>query len=341
MVDVGIGGLPELDSQWRFFDLVQDPDGHREPRLRLEENLGEGSSDAARAASRMYWAGAEAKWDDLVLSVSRGRPVALLPERSGLVVLDCDVKAFDERGYVVEGPGRARWGGGAVHRGIDDLHRVVTGLGHSVSEIDTYTVETKSGGYHLYFRCAPGLMRSSGHRENWLVDVKASANTWVVCPPTEGYRVVRNVEARVMPDWLRAWIMQLSVNTEPLGGRARVERRRTLMRSGSEARGTMRRIEQRAGGRPGGHATYDQAAGLYERWIADLLAGVREANWVGGWNQEIYNTACTLREVGVEDGAALGMILEAADPWDERERRSVERTVASAQNRLRRETGAM
>ena len=335
---------PEPDAGWRFFDLVQDADGHRGPRLRLEESLDAGASDAARAASRMYWAGAGASWGDLTGSVAAGRPVALLPERSGLVVLDCDVKAFDERGYVVTGPGRAVWGGGAVRRGVDDLVRVVRGLGHEAEEVlSTFTVETKSGGLHLYFRCAPGLMRSSGHRENWLVDVKASANCWVVVPPTAGYRVVDGRAAAVMPEWLRAWIMQLGVHTEPLGGRTRAERRVAAMRAGREGQRTVARISRERGLSPdgAGHATRDHAQGLYEAWVADLLSGVREANWVGGWNQEIYNCACTLAEMAVPDGDTLSMIVEAAAPWDERERRSVERTVASAQRKIRRETGAM
>lgn len=313
---------PEPDPLFRFIDLVKD-EGRWTPRLKLPENV-PADRVGERAAGAMYWDGAWARWQELAQSVGQGRGIGLLPQRSGLVVLDCDVRQRDGDGFVVVGDGRARWTGGAVQRGYDDLVRVVLGMGRVLPR--TWTVSTKSGGVHLYFRCAPGTMRSSGHRDGWCVDVKASSNTWVVAPPTPGYTVVDRSEVALMPDWLAGWLRDdLHRVTEPLGGRARATRN-------TELRDSYTRTKYGSG--TGERAKAQTLAVLRERWVEHVLLSVQESNALGGWNNQLYQAACTLHDVGYEDDEIQQMVLEAAAPWDEREQRAAVRTVASALGRV-------
>lgn len=323
MTDVAHGeSIPEPDPLFRFIDLAKDSDGRWTPRLRLPENV-PADKIAERAAGAMYWSGAWAGWEDLQGSVDAGRGIGLLPERSRLVVLDCDVRQRDGDGFVKVGDGRAKWAGGVVQRGIDDLLRVAAGLGQALPA--TWTVQTKSGGLHLYFRCAPGAMRSSGHREGWCVDVKASGNTWVVAPPTPGYTVADRSAVALMPGWLAQWLNRDLANvTEPLGGRARAER-------GRELRDHRQRVRHGAGFTE--REKSRRLAELSAVWIDDVLLRVAEANMYGGWNNEIYQAVCSLQDVGVDDREIREKVMEAAAPWDERERRAAERTVASALGR--------
>jgi Bifunctional DNA primase/polymerase, N-terminal len=315
------------DPLFRFMDLAQTEDGRWTPRLRLPENT-PADKLTERANGAMYWSGAWARWSDLQESVDAGKGIALLPHRSGLVVLDCDVRMRDGDGFVITGDGRAKWSGAQVDRGYDDLMRVVIGMGQVLPK--TWTVRTKSGGMHVYFRCAPNQLRSSGHREGWCIDVKASVNTWVVAPPTAGYSVVDDAPPAAIPAWLASWLVQdLHRVTEPLGGAARAER----------SKATKIRYEQVKYGTYGGSTEATrrnnlEVSGLAEQWRTEILLRVREANLYGGWNNEIYQAVCMLRDAGHAKDDIEQWVVEAASPWDDRERRTAHRTVASALARV-------
>jgi hypothetical protein len=309
----------EVDPFLRFIDLGRDEDRWT-PRLRLPGNV---PADALedRAKGEMYWSGLAADWEDLAAIVAAGRAPAVLVERSGVVVLDCDVRHLGDAGFVVREPGRAVWGAGSTQYGEQDLYRAVRGLGQVLPR--TWTVSTKSGGRHFYFRAPSGALRSSGHRKGWAVDVKASPNAWVVAPPTPGYAVVDDSPIATLPDWLAAWLRDELPKTEPLGGRERT------------ARGAARREEYLDGIKEqvSGRVLGESMGAVVTRWRDEVLLRVREANMYGGWNQEIYNAACLLDEAGHSHAYITGALLAAAKPWDERERRAAERTIASALGR--------
>lgn len=324
-------GVGWTDPLFRYIPLIKD-DGRWKPCLVLPENCAPEDHDG-RAAGSAYWQGAPADWPDLQRAVAAGQGVGVLVERSGLVVLDCDVRMRDEHGYVVQGPGRAVWSGARRDVGFDDLARVCAGLGHEVPA--TYTVRTKSGGVHLYYRTAPNALKSSGHREGWAVDVKASAHTWVVAPPTEGYRILTPETAPVapLPEWLLAWLRdRLAVDLPPLGGAARAAR----TRSAGERFATRPSAYEAERGRriDGSPLPAGSMEELIKGWAHEILVRIRESNYYGGWNNEIYIGACRLSEAGYAGSDVLSMILEAATPWNEAEKRTVERTVASALGRV-------
>lgn len=138
--------------------------------------------------AELYWAGAVASWAELLACVGGGRDVAVLPAASGLLVLDCDVKWYHADTAFVVSERTARLAPAVQRHGIDDLGRVVRELGHSPAELATYTVRTKSGGYHLYYRVPEafvGVLGTSHHRHEWRVDVIASQHSWVAAPPTQ------------------------------------------------------------------------------------------------------------------------------------------------------------
>jgi hypothetical protein len=306
-----------VDPFLRFIDLARDEERWT-PRLRLPENVAAGNLKD-RAAGEAYWGGLGAGWEDLAGVVGAGRGVAVLVERSGVVVLDCDVRHRDDAGFIVKEPGRAVWGAGSTQYGEEDLMRLVLGLGQVLPK--TWTVGTKSGGRHLYFRCPPGALRSSGHRRDWCIDVKASPNAWVVAPPTPGYTVVDDSPIAVLPAWLFTWLRDELPRTEPLGGQARVHR--TTDRRAQYLNDLQRELSGRT----------SSSVGIIAKWRDEVLLRVREANMFGGWNNEIFVAAKRLHEAGYPDDEVTSMIMEAANPWDERERRTAARTIASALGR--------
>lgn len=308
-----------LDPFLRFIDLVKS-DEHWTPRLRLPENTAPERIDE-RAAGEKYWNGGVADWAALQAAVDAGKGVAVLVERSGLLVLDCDVRHRDDAGWIVREPGRASWDAGGTQYGEEDLYRIVAGMGRTLPK--TWTVGTKSGGTHFYFRCAPKSVRSSGHRRGWAVDVKASANTWVVAPPTPGYSVIESYEIAVAPDWLVDWLNTDLMRLEPLGGAQRATRSHQVRTQYQE------QVKTHAAGQVG-----EGIADIQQRWVSELLLRVAESNVYGGWNQEIFNAACLLREAGYTDEAITEIVVKTARPWDERERRTAERTVKSALGRV-------
>lgn len=328
-VSDGTHGAVVVDPEWALLILASDPDRGWMPRVVRPENLPANATDGERAFSHSYWRGAHgAGWSDLVEVVDGGGAVGLFPERSGLVVIDCDVRQVDPAGFVVRGPGLAEWSGGSVRRGVDDLGRVAADAGARVPR--TWRVRTKSGGEHLYFRQRPeghalGRVTSTGHRDGWLIDVKASPNTWVVVPPTTGYAVIDDHPVADLPEWLSAWLAALHERTIPVGGVARAERTARRASAQSAYLGARAGLVEPTGGSGEGGLV-----GMFEAWCADVLRDVMESNRHGAWNSAIFQAACVLLEAGVSVEVAVRMVLMAAAPWDARERRSALRTVGSA-----------
>lgn len=284
-----------LDPDWRFIPLTTK-DGKARPMHAMN-------------AQPSYWEGASPDWEGFQGWVTGGNPIGMLVERSGLVVLDCDVKEYDSQGWVIQG-NTASFSPATYRHGITDLTRVAGEHGKTV--VPTFTVRTKSGGYHLYYRQNPQLpVTSKPHRDGWLIDVKASRNSWVVAPPSPGYEVVRDLPAAVMPLWLARWVSELTRLTMPIGG-ARV---RNVMLDAARLRVNL---------------IGSKDEDLFTRWVSTVLTVVALANRHGGWNNEIYRASHELFDVGLSLDEVEPAVLRAAAPVDERERRGAVDTIRSA-----------
>jgi hypothetical protein len=238
-------------------------------------------------AKPSYWEGATADWADLLDAVdNRKLRVAILPERSGLVILDCDVSG--ELTLVTKSSAVF-----TEEHGIDHLNRVAAGRGKELPP--TYTVRSPSGGLHLYYgqneHCP---VRSHGHRPGWLIDVKASPNTYAVAPPTPGYEVIRDLPVAVLPYWLARHIRGLSLRMGSCHPR----------------------------GRSAGPLTDGMREGIL-RYVAQCAVS-------GGWNNAVYWAACRFIEADMGLDEMTELILGAAPPWDEAGARRVRRTIESA-----------
>lgn len=278
-----------IHESWRYLPLTAD----RTPLKNYR-----------RDSHPEYWAGISGTWDDLVEWTTDGKAMGLLTHESNLVVIDCDQKTtFDVSGNSARP---------VQHHGIDDLKRVAAELGETITP--TFTVHSKSGGYHLYYRANDDWpVRSRGHRDGWIIDVKASPRTFVVTVPTAGYTVVRDLPVATIPEWLARFTFQLKARTEPLGGRVVREKMMEIREIRDNPNGTMT-----SGGE------------LYERWKTLTLELVTESSDHGGWNDRIYVTARQFFDVGIDADEAAELIAEAAKPWNQRELHNVQRTVASA-----------
>lgn len=276
-----------LGEKWRYLPLTKD-------RTPLK--------GYTKTSHPEYWEGITGTWDDLEKWVSGGKAaVGILACESGLVIVDCDVKK------VFESVGNTA--GMVEYHGINDLKRVCEELGHVVPP--TYTVESKSGGYHLYYRQHPDWpLRSSGHRENWHVDVKASSRVFAVTPPSVDYHVIRDIPVARMPEWLARWLLRLRTNTNPVGGES-VRRRMNELR---DMRDTG--VDLNVGGD-------------YHAILVDHILGiVRDSQQQ--WNNRIYLAARQLFDVGYTAEEAEEMLTKPAAPWNERETYNLRRTVGSA-----------
>lgn len=314
-------------------------DAPRRPIIPKPENLQEDAPRGDRRLAEMYWRGSgTSEWPDLLSMVSDGFSlrkrlvpcdVALFPSASGLVVLDCDVKRYDdETGFVVV-DNVASLAPPIVRYGLNDLRREVEALGHSMAELATYAVRTKSGGVHLYYLENPRVrLRNTGHRHEWRIDVVAhndgADRSWVAAPPTPGYEVVRDIPVVELPDWLATWLAGLESHVPPVGH----QRRQGMTRAAAEARS---RVMMPVG---------ENDAGLLAAWVRHELDLVREANQTGGWNLAIYQCVLNLLEVGGDLDQVAEMTLEAAAPVNDLERRRAMDTVGSAYRRhLRKSNG--
>jgi hypothetical protein len=203
-----------------------------------------------------------------------------------------------------------------IRHGIDDLKRVAADHGESIPA--TFCVRTKNDGYHLYYRQNPQLpVTSKGHREGWRVDVKASRNAYAVAPPSAGYEVVRDLEAAVLPLWLASWVNTVNKELKPVGGDAMRQRvQQTLI-----MKDAMMDVPE-----GDGTTLLDQ----YGKWCNALLNVVAASNVHGNWNNTIFQTAHEFFQTGRTIDEVAPLILEAAAPRNETERRNAERTIQSA-----------
>lgn len=251
-----------------------------------------------------YWQGSSVSWAEACEYTSSGKAIGTLTHGSELVVLDCDVK--------VEWRADGGSAGQVVRHGIEDLKRAAAEQGEVIPP--TFTVRSRSGGYHLYYQAVWSGLVSKGHRDDWLIDVKASPNTWVVAPPTAGYEVIRDLPVAPLPGWLMAWVTNLNSLRRPLGGRPAQE----LMTE-------IRRLAMASGAGNGGGT-----ADLLRHWVDLNLALVRLASEAGGWNNRIYEVCRQFFDVGMGVGEVEELVMGAAEPWNEAEVHNVRRTVASA-----------
>lgn len=275
-----------LDPGWRFLPLNENAKPPKGCTLNERPD---------------YWQGVQGDWAGFGGWVERGNTVGLLPERSGLVVLDCDTRVT--WGVDADGVGSQ-----VVHHGIDDLKRVAAEHGEAVEP--TFCVQTKSGGLHLYYRQNPRLrVRSHGHRDGWLIDVKASANVFVVAPPSRGYQVVRDLEAAEMPEWLAQWVNDLGRRTLPLGGERMTRLREAIKRDQPLA--------------------WSEGS-VFTRWVGWVLDAIRIADAEGGWNNEIYLACRTLFDVGLTVDDVRDLVMRAAAPRSGADERMATDTITSA-----------
>ena len=279
-----------LGSSWRYLGLTGD-------RLPLK--------GMTTVVAPGYWEGLAPDWSEINAWVGEGNAIGILPEKSGLVILDCDtVRAWQTEGNtdsMVRG------------HGLDDLKRVAAQCEQMITP--TFTVKTKSDGYHLYYAQNPLCpVTSRGHRDGWRIDVKASPNTFAVAPPTPGYSVVRDIPVAELPLWLAQWVQGLYKALDPVGGAGQRRRmdlavamKHELLLNGS-----------------------GQEPNLYLKWCNAMLNVVAASNQYGGWNNAVYLTAHEFFDVGMSVADVLPMIMESAAPHDAREERTVANTVESA-----------
>lgn len=252
-----------------------------------------------------YWEGAPATVEALAALVVQRRGVGLLTYQSGLVILDCDVTLdfikSDSHYRMVE------------RHGLTDLLRLA---GEENEQLPpTRVVQTPSGGLHLYYAQNPHLqVTSKGHRDGWLIDVKASRNTWVVAPPTPGYTVIRDLPVAVLPYWLALRIQRINRTNKPTSGTP-----------GGTSGGTLPA--------PPGVDGHDE--GLYTAWLHTITDWVSEANDIaarnphgkgGDWGNRIFQAARLMSHV-VPDDEADTLILSAAAPWNEHEEKAAHRHI--------------
>lgn len=272
--------------------------------------------------AQLYWQGGQnADWASLKAEVAGPRDIGILVERSGLVVIDCDVKHYEAEVDFEINQNTAQLvttRESHTEYGLLDLAREVKKLGHDMDELTTYTVRTKSDGRHLYFWQNSELpLTGKGHRHEWHIDVKASENQWVVAPPTEGYWVIGDHEVATMPFWLAQWLQHVNLHLDPVGGR----RTRLVRQKAKEARASVYT--------PG----LDNGIGsdYMQKWVAWELQAVADAERLNhNWNNAIFETAANLFDGGWLEDDIIRAIEQAAMPRTARDRNLMLGTIASA-----------
>lgn len=279
-----------------------------------------------------YWNGAAADDDQLSAWCARGGTVGLLPQRSGLVIIDCDVRAdwVSENGS--NGSMRLR-----ERYGLTDLLRVTRACGRQGSELATYTVRSRSGGLHLYYQQNPQMpVISKTQRRDWLIDVKASAHSYVVAPPSAGYQVLRERDVSVLPLWLARHITLLH-QRHPLASSS------AASSSSSDSSSSAPRVPTTLSPEQENflNAVLQQEglpAGLLREVSARICAQVTASNTSGGWNNSIYRATHLLLDTGLTLETVQALVLSAARPWNPAEQRTALRTIASAYRKHQRST---
>jgi len=323
------------EGVWQHRPLHRKTDDMpRRPTVSRPENLSSKATEKDKAYAERYWSQPlNTTWGELQDTVTEGFringkmtpcDVALFPAMSGLVIIDCDVKRYEaETGFVTVGSTATleTLKPEVVKYGYHDLQREVEKLGHDMRELATYIVQTKSGGYHLYFRENPRVkLVNSGHRHEWRVDVIAhnagSDRSWVAAPPTPGYEVIRDLPVMELPDWLATWLQGVNRHLPALGR----ERRQTLNRQVADSR---RRALASS-------VEVEENEGLLGTWIRQELSVVALANQEGGWNLAIYQATLNLLEGGWDEEAVANAVLRVAKPVSNLESRNAMYTIESA-----------
>jgi hypothetical protein len=139
---------------------------------------------------------------------------------SGLYVVDLDTG----RGV----PAPARWVG--ARHGRDVLAQLARDCGQPYPG-GTFTVQTPSGGLHLYYRAPAGSeLRNTAGRVGWRIDSRGHGGSIVAAGNTTrhgSYTVVRNDPIAPLPTWLAALFQPPPVEPPPIlaGHRPGPERR--------------------------------------------------------------------------------------------------------------------
>jgi len=77
-------------------------------------------------------------------------------------------------------------------------------------DLETPTVQTKSGGRHIYFSYDDDIHGNRANVNKYTIDIRGH-NGYVVVPPTQGYtweKSIHDVEVMTIPKWLKKWIMK-------------------------------------------------------------------------------------------------------------------------------------
>lgn len=286
-----------LDSitELKYIPLNVREDGSHVPLRRLARNLAHNATVEERELALAYWAGYAASPAELAEAVAGGQRVAVLPEASDILVVDCDVRPEFLQSENV-GPANL-----VIHHGINDLEHEATCGPTPFTIPETYTVSTPSGGVHLYFRhnwksvrAERKLVHSKGHRQGWRIDLKASLNSWAVAPPTPGYQVRTG-----SPDEIAEMPYEMYRVFRDLGKGIRTQKRVAPVRLDENKDGILSFVELAAG-----------AKGM-------------------GWNNRIFWAACRYGEADSDLSIAMDELLGAAAPWNGAERARAERTIRS------------
>jgi hypothetical protein len=191
--------LAAADAGWRVFPCAP---GSKRPALR--ENWQDlATTDPGRI--RAWWA-------------RRPYNVGIACGQSGLVVIDLDVAHDGKDGQGNQGghdaQDRHRGLDGPVS-GVDALQRLCRTHGQRYPA-GTYTVDTPSGGTHLYFTAPPTPVRNSAGRLGPLIDVRADGG-YVVGDGSviDGRRYVARGDVLPLPLPLPAWLARL-LDDEPV-----------------------------------------------------------------------------------------------------------------------------
>ncbi|MET9071787.1 bifunctional DNA primase/polymerase [Streptomyces sp. NPDC004232] len=295
------------------------------PNHKRKPLVSEGDSRCPQFAELYWQGGRNAAWAELVSEVAGLHDVGILTGQSGLVVLDCDVKHYEAKtDFEVDNNTAQLVTVEESHTeyGMRDLEREVLKLGHTMDELATYTVKSKSDGRHLYFWQNPELViPSQVQRHRWHVDVKASENTWVAAPPSAGYEVLDDREVAVLPLWLAQFLAEIKRHLEPIGGR----RTRALNQKAREAMTAVFSADPEE---------RDSHLSTWTSWELQRVADAQKLD--RGWNNAIFDTAANLFDGGWGKNDVIAMIRKVAQPRDKRNANLMLDTINSAA----RKTGA-
>lgn len=325
----------EPDPHWHYTLLSpKGPGLDRRPLIPHPQNLRDPSPEELRYA-KLAWTGAtDVTLEGLHAAISAGFHVGMYPASSGLVVLDCDVKYYERlTGHVVP-PETVRMtapGTFEERRGVDHLYSVIRHLDLDVESVRTHTIRTKSDGLHFVYAANPSWpMLTTGHRENWQVDIIAhnggSDRSWIATYPSPGYTVIDDRPPTVLPDRLAWWLTVELPRLAPIGG----HKRQRLDAAHAALQGRMA-----TAGLLGDSTGYQ----YLDQYVAVLEDAVLTANKFGEWNKQLFKCSAALFEIGFSQEEGTARMLAAAAPWNDDERRKATSTIKSAWKSAHRKKG--